>query len=86
MFIPLYGLPLNILNNQNQELRKITTLSPTKCTTFFPDILHHNIPLINPTCFDPSQDHRQGFTFSFFWGGALKDNGAGEETSTLVFA
>jgi hypothetical protein len=43
-------------------LNQLTTLSPTKCTTLFPDILYYNITLNAATCFDPLWDHHQGIT------------------------
>jgi hypothetical protein len=36
------------------ECDELTTLSPTKCTILFPDILYYNTTLNTPTCFDPS--------------------------------
>jgi hypothetical protein len=43
-------------------ISQVTTLSPTKCTVLFPDILYYNISLNTPACFDHLWDHHQGFT------------------------
>jgi hypothetical protein len=40
----------------------LTTLSPTKCTILFPDILYYNITLNTDTCFDSLRYHHQGIT------------------------
>jgi hypothetical protein len=40
---------------------QITISNPTKCTILHPNVLYYNILLVNPTCFDPSWDHHQGF-------------------------
>jgi hypothetical protein len=43
---------------------KLATLSPTKCTELFPDILCYNSMLNTATCFDPLWDHHQGVTLT----------------------
>jgi hypothetical protein len=40
---------------------QLTTLTPTKCTILFPDILYYSIMLNTATRFDPLWDH-QGIT------------------------
>jgi hypothetical protein len=37
---------------------QLTTLSPTKRTVLFADILYYNISLNSPTCFDRLWHHR----------------------------
>jgi hypothetical protein len=46
---------------------QITTLGPTKCTIFFPDILYYNVTLNTATCFDPLWYHHQGNTLKYYF-------------------
>jgi hypothetical protein len=43
---------------------QLTTLSRTKCTVLFPDILYYSITLNTATCFDRLWDHHHGFKVS----------------------
>jgi hypothetical protein len=74
MFEPRVGKGLLLLNFVKTSLNpfllfipcivddQLTTLSPTKRTTFSPDILYYNSRLNPATCFGPPWDHEHGIT------------------------